>query len=79
MTYNNIAVVYRDQGDYVKAIEYCKKALEIREKVLGTNHPDTLDSMYGLAKLLEDKGDAQSLKEAEELWLKIKDIKSKTK
>jgi len=31
--------------------------LEVRERVLGKEHPDTLLSMNNLAKLLESKGD----------------------
>ena len=33
--------VYEDRGEYDKALEYYKLALEIQEKVLGKEHPDT--------------------------------------
>jgi len=33
--YNNIAAVYHNQGEYVKALEWFMKATTIREKVLG--------------------------------------------
>ena len=32
-TYNNIAIMYKSQGQYDKALEYYGKALAIREKV----------------------------------------------
>lgn len=40
-SYNNIGQVYNSQGDYAKALEYHTKALAIREKVFGSEHPDT--------------------------------------
>ena len=36
-----MAAVYEDQGDYGRALEYFRKALEIRERVFGTGHPKT--------------------------------------
>jgi len=45
-TYNNMAEVYRAQGDYAKALATNQKALTIREKVLGTDHPDTATTRY---------------------------------
>ena len=38
--YNNIGLLYEDQGDYAKALEYYNKALEISIQVLGEKHPD---------------------------------------
>jgi tetratricopeptide (TPR) repeat protein len=40
------------QTKYKEAEELSRRALEGREKVLGKDHPDTLDSVYGLAYLL---------------------------
>ena len=40
-SYNNIGIVYRNKGDYDKALEYYLKAVKIREAVLGENHPST--------------------------------------
>ena len=45
-SYNNIGAVYCSQGDYDKALEYYSKALAIKEKVLGLEHPDTA-TFYG--------------------------------
>jgi len=41
MSYNNMANVYRAQADNVKALEFYEKALTIRLKVLGAEHPRT--------------------------------------
>ena len=41
-TYNNIAGVYSDQGEYGKALQWYQKALKISEKVLGKEHPNTI-------------------------------------
>ncbi|CAF1176679.1 unnamed protein product [Adineta steineri] len=38
--YNNLGVVKDHQGDYEKAVDYYKKALEIKIKTLPANHPD---------------------------------------
>ncbi len=37
---NNLGSAYNRKGDYNKAIEYYKKSLGIREKILGNEHPD---------------------------------------
>ena len=41
---NNIGLVYSDLGDYSKALDFYQKALEIRIKILGMNHPLVADS-----------------------------------
>ena len=45
-SYGNIGLVYRNLGDYNKALEYYFKALEIRKDVLGEKHPNTAGT-YG--------------------------------
>ena len=40
-TYNCIGVVYGKRGDIDKELKYYMKALAIREKSLGKNHPST--------------------------------------
>jgi tetratricopeptide (TPR) repeat protein len=37
---NELAIVYRSQGKYEKAIELHKQSLEIGEKTIGKEHPD---------------------------------------
>ena len=56
-TYNNIAVVHDNQGDYDKALEFYQKALAIFEKVLGSEHPSTATTYNNIAFVHYNKGD----------------------
>ena len=49
--FNNMAGVYNNQGNYEKALEYFGKALAIRERVLGTEHPDTAVTYNNIASV----------------------------
>ena len=55
--FSNAASVYQDHADYDKALDYYKKALAIREKVLGTEHPDTATTYNNMAIVYKEKGD----------------------
>jgi tetratricopeptide (TPR) repeat protein len=48
---NNLARVYKAQGDYAKAEPLYKRSLAIREKALGPDHPDVATSLENLASL----------------------------
>ena len=50
-TLNNLARLYRSQGEYAAAEPLIKRALQIRETALGPNHPSVADSMNDLASL----------------------------
>ena len=39
--YNNLGGAYKSKGEYDKAIDYYKKALEIDLKTIGENNPNT--------------------------------------
>ncbi|MCL2119938.1 MAG: DUF2225 domain-containing protein, partial [Planctomycetaceae bacterium] len=54
--YNNIGVVYKEQGDYDKALEWHLKALAISEKVLGKEHPDTAGTYNNIAVVYKNQG-----------------------
>jgi tetratricopeptide (TPR) repeat protein len=54
---NNLAVLYKSQGDYDRALPLYKQALAIRQTVLGENHPDTATSLNNLAVLYYSQGD----------------------
>ena len=56
-TYNNMALVYTNQGDYVKALVNYRKALSIREKVLGKEHPDTANTYNNMALVYDNQAD----------------------
>jgi tetratricopeptide (TPR) repeat protein len=53
---NNLALLYRDQGRYEEAEPRFQRALEIREKALGPEHPDVAQSLNNLAGLYHDQG-----------------------
>ena len=48
-TYNNIGVALAKRGKDAEALDYKQKALEIREQVLGINHPDCRASYFSIA------------------------------
>ena len=43
-------------GKYKEAEPLCKRALEIREKVLGPEHPDVAKQLNNLALLCQNQG-----------------------
>ncbi|HMW02860.1 MAG TPA: CHAT domain-containing protein, partial [Acidobacteriota bacterium] len=49
--------LYRDKGDEVKAESLHQRALAIREKALGADHPETANSLDNLAVLYYSKDD----------------------
>ncbi|KAF8454700.1 P-loop containing nucleoside triphosphate hydrolase protein [Kalaharituber pfeilii] len=48
--------VYGNHGHYRKAEEICTTVLAAREKLLGTNHPQTLDTICNMAGLYKNQG-----------------------
>jgi serine/threonine protein kinase/Flp pilus assembly protein TadD len=59
---NTIGGTYLELGDYRRAGPHLRKALALHEAQLGPDHPDTLTSRFGVAKLLAFQG---KYKEAE--------------
>ena len=55
-TLNNLAGLYRQMGDYEKALPLYQRALEISEKVLGPQHPDVATTLNNLAGLYRQYG-----------------------
>ncbi|RUP51353.1 Tetratricopeptide repeat-domain-containing protein [Jimgerdemannia flammicorona] len=54
---NNLAALYNSQGKYDKAEPLYERALIIREKVLGSEHPDTAQYLNNLAIFYRGQGD----------------------
>jgi len=54
---NSLARLLRVQGDYAGARPLYERALAIRERALGPDHPDVANSLNNLATLLSDQGD----------------------
>jgi hypothetical protein len=50
-------MLLRDQGDFAGAEPLYARALAIREKAFGPEHPDTAASLNNLAGLLYARGD----------------------
>jgi tetratricopeptide (TPR) repeat protein len=72
---NNTALSLESKGDLAGAEPLFRGALEIAEKALGPEHPDTAGSLNNLAGLLESKGD---LAGAEPLYRRALSIAEKT-
>ena len=53
---NNLAALYDDQGRYAEAEPFYQRALAIREKALGREHPHVAASLENYAALLRKTG-----------------------
>ncbi|MCL2841983.1 MAG: tetratricopeptide repeat protein [Oscillospiraceae bacterium] len=71
---HNIARLHEYQGDYPTALEWYHKALDIREKVLDTEHPHTATSYNNIATVYHKQGDYPT---ALEWYYKALDIREK--
>ena len=60
-----MANLYKNQGKYEEAEPLYQRALAIKERVLGEEHPDTAGSLNNLALLYADQG---KYEEAEPLY-----------
>ncbi len=56
---NNLAELYREQGEYAEAERFFQRTLSIREQALEPYHPDTAVTLHGFAALREAQGDLQ--------------------
>jgi hypothetical protein len=52
----NLAVVLSSQGKNIEAEQINRQTLQLRQKVLGLRHPDTLVSISNLAVVLGRQG-----------------------
>ncbi len=75
LTLNNLAVLYYDQGKYAEAEPLLKRALAIREKALGPEHPHVAQSLENYAALLRQTARAN---EAERMEARAKAIRAKS-
>jgi len=48
-TYNNIGIVYRNKGDLENALLQHQRALEIRTRLVGSEHPEVATSYSNMA------------------------------
>jgi tetratricopeptide (TPR) repeat protein len=54
---NVLGNLYDSKGDYAKAERLHQRALAIREKALGPDHPDVANTLNNLAIVYKNKGD----------------------
>ena len=54
---NNLGNLYRDEGAYDKAEQFYTRALSIREKALGPEHPDVVSTLSHIALMYMARGD----------------------
>jgi|GEM_PF-2488848 len=56
---NNIALRYKDKGDYNEALKYAKKSVKITEEIYkdNPNHPFLATSYNNIALIYQDRGD----------------------
>ena len=70
-TYNNIGVVYEEKGDLENALLQHQRALEIRTRVFGSEHPDVAMSYGNMGYVYRSLGKAE---EAREMFTKTYSI-----
>ena len=56
-SFNNIGAVYAGEGDLENALVQHQKALEIRTRVFGSEHPDVAASYQNIGMVYGKKGD----------------------
>ena len=61
-------------GKYIEAEKSYRQALELRERLLGVDHPSTLDSMNNLALVLDSQG---KYEEAEKMHRQTLELREK--
>ena len=71
---NDLALLYKTQGMYAEAEPLHKRALAIREKALGPEHPYVAMSLENYASLLRQTG---RVTEAEEMEAYAQAIRAK--
>ena len=54
---NNLALIYRTQGNNARATPLYQRALAITEQILGSENPGIIEILYNLAELQHVQGD----------------------
>jgi CHAT domain-containing protein len=75
-TLNNLAGVYEAQGKYADAEGLYRRALAIKEKALGADHPDVAQTLHNLALVYADQ---RKYADAEGLYRQALAIKEKAR
>ncbi len=72
---NNLANLYTTEGNYGKAKSLYKKALSMRTKTLGPDHPEVAQTLKNMAELYKAQG---KNKKAEQFYKRALTINEKT-
>src|SRR5207237_491026 len=73
----NLADFYYKKASYPRAEPLLQRALEIREKALGPEHPDVATCLNSLAAVYRDRGDRGDYDRAERLFQRALAIREK--
>ena len=71
-SYSNLALIYRDLGDFEQAKEYQQRALDMQLDKLGPVHVKVARSYNNLALMYKDLGDFEQTKEYKQRALAIR-------
>ena len=55
-SFNNIGLVYAGKGEFENALVQHQKALEIRTRVFGSDHPDVAASYNNIGSVYDSQG-----------------------
>lgn len=72
-TLNNLAGIYREQGDFGEAEQAYTRALNVRESVLGGEHPKVAETLNNLGLLYQRQGKYQTAEQVYTRALKIEE------
>ena len=72
--WTKFALVMWENGDFNNAEQLDVQVMDMRKKLLGEEHPDTLTSMANLASTYRNQG---RWNEAEKLFVKVMDMRKK--
>ena len=70
---NGIAAAYKAQGDYPNALSYYKRALDVIQEALGSDHPSAADTLNNMGIVFRAQGDYTSALEHYNSALSIKE------
>jgi serine/threonine-protein kinase len=71
-SFHNLGVLYKRQGDFVKAVEYYRKANELQGKRWGERHPRFLNTFEQLGECLAQLGQIEEAEKIQRLSLAIR-------
>ncbi len=71
---SNVGIVYRRRGDYEQSSRVAQRALAIRTRSLGADHPDLATSYNNIANIFTDLGKYEEARASHEEALRIREV-----